>query len=148
MSTMSHQPVMIEVNTADLVGQALNYCVGAAEGHNVYVETVAEQMAQVSSENFTVDEIERLWAIKKPKVRLNKFTPCPDYSSDWSHCGPLIHKHRIGFDDEEGMFLALFKDPSSSSTFSYGSTHLIAACRVIVSAKFGASVSVPADLVI
>lgn len=125
---MTHQPNMVEVNTSKLTGPALNYCIGKVEGHSVYVDTVTQQMARVSREDFTEYEIGRLWEIYKPKVRLTEFVPCPDYSADWSHGGPLIGKYLSGcqlvVDDEL----------------------LISAMRAIVSKVLGVTVSVPSDL--
>jgi hypothetical protein len=119
---------MIDVCAASLTGRALDYCIGKVEGHSVYVETVAQQMARVSREDFTEYEIGRLWEIYKPKVRLSEFVPCPEFSSDWSQGGPLISKYLSGcqlvVDDEL----------------------LISAMRVIVSKVLGETVSVPSDL--
>lgn len=143
----SKQVSIIEVSTAYLTGLALNYCIAMTEGHEVYVETVEDQVARIDPEVFTEEEICRLREIYKPKVRFDEFCPCHDYSEDWNHGGLLITKYRICFDDENGLFLAVLKDADGSSVFSYGFTHLIAAGRAIVTAKFGAKVSVPSVLV-
>ena len=125
---MTQQAPMIEVTSASLIGQALNYCIGKVEGHSVYVNTVAEQMAHVSREDFTDYEIEQLWKIYTPRVRLSEFVPCPAYSSDWNHGGPLIGKYLVGYQ------------------FLVDDEMLISAMRAIVCKVLGVTVFVPSDL--
>ena len=75
-------------------------------------------------------------------------------STDWAQGGPLIDKHSIDFNtqgvDVDGSQLieATAQDFECMECWSAeGETRLIAACRAIVSAKFGDAVKVPVELV-
>ncbi|ERU66888.1 TPA: DUF2591 family protein [Pseudomonas aeruginosa 7D9A] len=116
----------VEVMTCDLEGPALDWAVAVIEGYDL---------------------------MKHPFRRafIPNFGYC-DYSpsTNWNFGGPLITKFLIEFTveharticsllcDENGMYI---------SDGSYGETHLIAACRAIVRAKLGETVSVPAELI-
>lgn len=93
---MAEPIVMIAVNTTELGEAALNYCLAKIEGHDAYVDTVADQMARLNREDFTDHEIELLWHFKKPRVRLTKFDPCPPYATEWKDGGPLVAKYLAG----------------------------------------------------
>ncbi|MBV5779803.1 DUF2591 domain-containing protein, partial [Pseudomonas aeruginosa] len=74
--------------------------------------------------------------------------------NNWSQCGPLIEKYRFEFEwvgnDWHGEPLNFFTAcgfDMPADAASAGPTHLIAACRAIVRAKYGKTVSVPAELI-
>lgn len=76
-----------------------------------------------------------------------------DYSVDWAMGGPLIDEYDIAlqggvFEGERGVFAMVCGAPDGSpSSFVFGKTNLIAACRAVVSAYLGETVSVPSVLV-
>ncbi|MBK3510771.1 phage protein NinX family protein [Pseudomonas sp. MF6747] len=146
-----------EVRVADLTGQALDWAVAKAIGRPVFVHTVAEQMAELQPGDFTDYEKQRLWQIKKPRLRIAESpsysNPCPAYSSDWSQGGSLIDKHRISFgtigtgpEDEHGNEPIVALTSALHYKACEGTTHLIAACRAIVATAFGDTISIPAEL--
>ncbi|EMS3863840.1 TPA: DUF2591 domain-containing protein [Pseudomonas aeruginosa] len=120
----------VEVKTCELEGAALDWAVAVIEGYDL---------------------------MKHPFRRafIPNFGYC-DYSpsTNWTFGGPLIEKHRFEFEwigsDWHGEPLRLFTacgcDMPADAT-SAGPTHLIAACRAIVRAKLGETVSVPAELI-
>lgn len=60
-------------------------------------------------------------------------------SARWTHGGPLIEKHRIGFGlyADEGREYYAVTGLNDAGGSARGSTHLIAACRAIIISKFG-----------
>lgn len=71
----------------------------------------------------------------------------PKFSSDWDVTGPLIDKYAIGFWGYDADNWQAQSSPEDVVYTGIGPTHLIAACRLIVSAKFGKVVSVPKELI-
>lgn len=146
----------VEVKTAELIGPALDWAVAKAEGLPVFVMSVADQMAQFQPGDFTDYERERLWQIKKPKVRIaeevsHHSKPCPSYSTDWSQGGPLIDK--IGGFELKVWLESTPETKCEAHIHSYegnwivfGPTPLIAAMRCLVAAKLGDTVQVPKEL--
>ncbi|WP_122593245.1 phage protein NinX family protein [Pseudomonas viridiflava] len=129
----------VEVNTADLVGAALDWAVAKAEGHQPLTMPMARVDYAVAVT--TVDA----------EGKLTGFA-CR-YSTEWSQGGPLIAKHRIDLTfDRDGLVFAYLCDqdglelPSSNKWEAFGETHLIAACRAIVASVLGETVSVPKEL--
>lgn len=133
---------LIEVNTADLVGEALNWAVGMAEGLNMWV---APTVYGVPARAF----VNRL---RGETVYGQRYDPV----NDWATGGPLIDKHvqqlcdavppTCGWGDLTPMHYATSNDADGYQRFEMGETKLIAACRAIVAAKLGKTVSVPAEL--
>lgn len=114
---------MIEVNTSELVGPALDWAtVKADEGHE-------EKIYGAGAGCFVL----------------------ANPSSCWEVGGPLIHKYAIAFAGKpggangNGTWLAYFSD-GPDAWEALGDLHLVAACRAIVAAKLGAVVSVPRQL--
>lgn len=68
-------------------------------------------------------------------------------STNWHQGGPLIEKHAIGFWGYDADNWQAQSSPEDVVYTGIGPTHLIAACRLIVSAKFGKVVSVPKELI-
>lgn len=117
---------MIEVNTADLIGAALDLAVAEVdfEGDDdgCFPATAARGKVQIinpSCESFFY------------------YSP----STDWSQGGPLIEKYWNEIDS------ILIEDMGSAwPDFLNGDMLLRVFCRAIVAAKLGDTVSVPAEL--
>lgn len=123
---MPHETVTLR--TCDLIGAALDWAVAKVEEVGVFPS---------ASSKGTVT----CWLSDKPK---QQYSP----STRWRQGGPLIHSHEVAFlrnsiKPDPNIWLSVLLDGSMSS----GPTHLIAACRAIVSAHLGDSVDVPAELV-
>lgn len=127
---MVEMTAMTEVNTADLIGPALDWAVAEVCGLKPFIDPKA-----VRGQKFhTRKEAEGCWNDEP-------WNP----STDWSQGGPLIEKYRV-----EIVTRWASSWRSMVSDFGYwliGETPLIAACRAIVAAKLGVVVSVPAELV-
>lgn len=137
MATENIQPAgrVVEVQCSDLIGPALDWAVAKAE--SVFVHIGDPELG---------DELRVFYVSGKCLPCVVKYAP----STDWRFGGPLISKHLMDFTvehpetigaalcDENGMYIG---DRSM-----FGPTHLIAACRAIVSAHLGEVVSVPAEL--
>ncbi|ERV86752.1 TPA: DUF2591 family protein [Pseudomonas aeruginosa] len=152
----------VEVKTCDLEGPALDWAVAHA--------TKAWEWAHEWFPTMTLDPtFIRVVARECPRgphgalvvtcllEPRNPFRQDPqpfNPSTDWSQGGPLIEKYRFEFEwvgsDWHGeplnFFTACGFDMPADAT-SAGPTHLIAACRAIVRAKYGKTVSVPAELI-
>lgn len=130
---MPHETLTLR--TCDLIGAALDWAV--AKACNAFVA-------------FDFDG--RLMDMSD----LAQFGARPTYSpsTDWSQVGPLIGMYLIEFSVDDhtdivraSMFCWRDYGKSHRTRWSEGETHLIAACRAIVSAHLGDSVDVPAELV-
>ncbi len=67
--------------------------------------------------------------------------------SDWEHGGPLIDKYRMHFLKAADGYAAYYlPDTVRPAFYRNGDTHLIAACRAIVSARLGPTIAIPSDL--
>ncbi|MBH3456685.1 DUF2591 domain-containing protein [Pseudomonas monteilii] len=122
---------LIEVKTADLVGEQLAWAVGKAEGLDVLLAPPIYGNPWRVFVRYTGEVTTR-------DVRYNPW-------EDWSIGGPLIQKYRVGFGLYSDSFFAVtgLNDIAGESN---GATHLIAACRAIVSAKLGDNMQVPKEL--
>lgn len=67
-------------------------------------------------------------------------------STDWATGGPLIEKYRVGTYCDYTEQETITANVTGSGAVVTGSTFLIAACRAIVAAQFGESMSVPTEL--
>lgn len=114
---------MIEVKTAELVGPALDWAVAQAIGADQVEFGVVGSAAFIACIHSGIWE--RNW---RP-------------SASWAQGGPLIDKHRMSFWGGENYVYAV-----CAGGEGYGPTHLVAACRAIVAASLGDTVSVPAAL--
>lgn len=117
---------MVQVKTADLIGKQLDYAVAVAEGHPLCEECMYGADALI---------------IGTGRGDLEPFSP----STDWSQGGPLLAKHAIGFVGHDPINWLAFAAPCDETHQGLGPTHLIAACRLIVAANAGVTVSVPAE---
>jgi hypothetical protein len=68
-------------------------------------------------------------------------------STDWSQCGPLIAKIKIGFGPVRGGWVAHPHRPNAPTEWLTAEEPLVAICRAIVADKLGMAVSVPAELI-
>lgn len=132
---------MIEVKTAELIGPALDWAVakaiGASRGKYEFAVGGAPWGSWIFPDGAPF------------KAICGKFSP----STDWSQGGPLFEKYGIGvakfFEPIDGPVMvgmewaAIWIDDSVRMD---GPTALVAACRVIVAAKLGDTVPVPAEL--
>lgn len=135
---------MIEVKTAELEGAALDWAVAVADSKSPqYSKRLGLHLAQV----LRVSAAETF-------LRMG-CRYCP--STDWSQGGPLIDKYNIqtsyngnGFSrSKTGKYWCAYvckENGLEEKPSGGGPTPLIAACRAIVAAKLGDSVSVPAEL--
>ena len=109
----------IDVKTSELIGEALDWMIAKVEGR------------------LSQDTTGRGRGLCKPY--------CYSPSTLWIQGGPLIEKYNIGFGLYEDCILAITGHNEFAGS-AYGKTHLIAACRAIVHAKLGETVSIPAEL--
>lgn len=120
---------MTQMKTAELQGAALDWAAAKALGYLDGTDARGEPCWM---------DGERLIESK------HKFRP----SADWSYGGPLIKAHSIGFKLIEDDWLAIYDERAGYGKGEFGPTHLIAACRAIVTARLGETVEIPADLLI
>ncbi len=122
---------MIEVNTSELAGPALDWAVAKAIG----------------SERIEIhQEYDEIYADTGPEIHCN-YSP----STDWSQGGPLIEANRVELRDSKVKWNARIEVPNlprhgTPCVISTGETMLIAAMRAVVAAKLGDVVQVPAEL--
>lgn len=112
----------VEVKTADLVGPALDWAVGVAEGNPMRVPVS--------------DVVWSDWH--------GSYAP----SINWTQGGPLRDKHRVDITEGDHDVSASILTESCECVDASGPTALIALCRAIVAAKLGDVVQVPAELVV
>lgn len=131
---------MIEVKTAELVGPALDWAVGIAEGW----EPDRPQDGQ----------LRKTWLGCTQYMIVGRGAPCGggnsySPSTDWSQGGPLIEKYRISLVGPGVSFGRWGADILGSELIVENSTAdspLVAACRRLVREKLGYAVQVPAQL--
>lgn len=144
---------MIEVKTSELEGKALDWAVATAQGWEL-----RETYSMMSPEDgwgrrapgpdFQVRDPWKSWhnADGSPvSARFHlKLKECDWHpSTDWSQGGPLIEKYQLRLVPYDAGY---FSYTESMPLEEVGTTALIAACRAIVAAKLGDTVSVPAEL--
>ncbi|WP_054903716.1 DUF2591 domain-containing protein [Pseudomonas sp. NBRC 111131] len=125
---------LIEVKTADLVGEALGWAVGKAEGLNL--ELVPPQYGNPR----------RVFARYQGQAieHTKRYNPW----EDWALGGRLIEERMVSLhcpqstDDVWAGWVITNKGEFCQA----GENALIAACRAIVSARFGDTVQVPKEL--
>lgn len=128
---------LIEVNTADLTGAALDWVVAQVEAVPV----------AIAAPHYGTD-----WRVYKPDFG-GKYSP----STDWAVGGPLIARFQValipeahdgmkGTEMSERWYADVYYDGGEQYTTEHCDTVLIAACRAIVATKFGDSVQVPKEL--
>ena len=122
----------VEIKTSELIGGALDWAVGRAEGLDVR------------------NTKRSVWV--RGTVPATGLRVCDDYwmpSTTWEQGGPLIDKHiaELAFTYGGPGFYARHRHKSCDGDQQHGETALIATCRAIVFAKLGDTVSVPAELI-
>lgn len=137
---------LIEMNTADLIGLALDYATGIADGRELELPgAVRGRTGIVWCDPFVIKLEGRPDFHDKTR---RKWSP----STDWSQGGPLIEKSYVTVGSDEGsnrlMYWAYAGFASDGFPCMTGETHLVATCRAIVAAKLGDTVSIPAELII
>lgn len=142
---------MIEIKTSELIGPALDWAVAHA--------TQAWMWAHEWFPTMTLDPTFRGVSDNAPDGHVNLVPSNPmrqgsqtfKPSTDWAQGGPLIENYRVEFTFErDGLIFAELCEADGSYTKLYtgtfGPNHLVAACRAIVAAKLGDTVSVPREL--
>ncbi|MDE9541194.1 phage protein NinX family protein [Xenorhabdus bovienii] len=70
----------------------------------------------------------------------------PEYSTDWSECGPLIDTYLIELNNQVISENEVEHWATCMDEYIYGSTALEAACRIVVHVKLGDEVEIPDEL--
>jgi hypothetical protein len=105
------------MKTDELAGAALDWAVAKCEGNEIIIRKGC------------------LWI------------PTECYSTDWAQGGPIIEREGFGFEfnPEEEEFIAFYPTKQGSPE-GIGKTHLIAAMRCYVVAKWNDEVEIPEEL--
>ncbi|MCV9917755.1 DUF2591 domain-containing protein [Pseudomonas sp. BT-42-2] len=125
---------LIEVKTADLVGEQLGWAVGKAEGLDVLLAPPIYGNPWRVFVRYTGEVTIR-------EVRYNPW-------DDWALGGPLIEKHMVSLhcpqstDDVWAGWVITDKGEFCQA----GDSALIASCRAIVAARLGDTAQVPKEL--
>jgi len=134
---------MIVVDTADLIGSALDWAIAVVVHGKVYVYPDGGLCPPEDSVQMNEDD-GSLWVSSGGFHPKDSWAP----STDWSQGGPLISKHMVSLhcpqstDDVWAAWVITDKGEFCHG----GESALIAACRAIVAAKLGDTVSVPKEL--
>lgn len=121
----------VEVKTADLSGEALNWAVAIAENMTAFVSP-----PQYGNPH--------LVCVMPEHVHRGGYRYSP--STDWSQVGPLIEKHQVCTGWAGDKPLAFTRNAKYSEGVKVAPTLLIAACLEIVASVLGETVSVPKEL--
>ncbi|MEL4167319.1 phage protein NinX family protein [Pseudomonas sp. ZS001] len=145
---------LIEVKTADLTGQALDWAVAIAVHGKVYVYPEGGLCPPEDTISLNEDD-------GTMRVNSGGFHPKDSWSpsTDWSQGGPLIEKYQValvpeahdgleGTEMSERWYADIYYDGGEQYTTEHCETPLIAASRAIVAAYLGDTVSIPAELII
>lgn len=129
---------LIEVNVANLSGEALGWAIGKAEGLDVLLAP------PVYGNPWRVF----VRYVGEVTTRDVRYAP----QDSWADGGPLIEMHRIelrtsGSDNWWADKVMVRIDPAANDWCGFGPSALIAACRAIVAAKLGDTVQVPKELI-
>ena len=129
---ISDNPEMVEIKTSSAIGAAIDWLVGKIEA----VEGLDFQVVQ---------------SVKYAVCRKFEFSRVYAPSTSWEDCGPLIEKYGIcvlkymeAVCDADKPWTATMRD--DDNYVDDCESPLIAACRAIVAAKLGDTVSVPKEL--
>ncbi|PCR94870.1 hypothetical protein CP336_18670 [Pseudomonas fluorescens] len=130
---------MIIVKAQDLVGPALDWAVARSQG----IDFVMRDGRPAFEQEFDPELPCNSDSISEWKC-WTYFQP----STDWSQCGPLIEKVRIGFGPvRRAGWVAHPHRPNAPTEWLEAEEPLVAICRAIVADKLGMVVSVPAELI-
>lgn len=120
------------MKTAELIGKDLDLMVGIAQGWKTYPND--------SKEHGTVFHMD------PDRAPFGKICDVDSYhpSTDWRQCGPLIEEYGIEFKWVSDATIEAHSYLLASSTAYAVESHMVAACRLIVTAKLGETVELPA----
>lgn len=125
---------LIEVKTADLVGEALGWAVGMAEGLELEMEPPHYNTSWrvFARHRYTVTE------------QAKRFNPW----EDWAVGGPLLQKHNVSLHcpHKDWDYWAAWITENGKDVAHGADLPLPAACRAIVAHKIGDTVQVPKEL--
>ncbi|WP_054912616.1 DUF2591 domain-containing protein [Pseudomonas sp. NBRC 111127] len=125
---------LIEVKTADLVGEALGWAVGMAEGLELEMEPPHYNTSWrvFARHRYTVTE------------QAKRFNPW----EDWAVGGPLLQKHNVSLHcpQKDWDYWAAWITENGKDVAQGSALPLPAACRAIVAHKIGDTVQVPKEL--
>ncbi|MBV4552336.1 DUF2591 domain-containing protein [Pseudomonas sp. SWRI102] len=131
---------MIEVKTAELEGVALDWAVALAAGW------VSARLTPIITPSKTYYEVHAPSGLQlRP-------------STDWGQGGPLIVKYQValvpeahdgleGTEMSERWYADIYYGGGQQYTTEHCNTALVAACRAIVCAELGDTLSIPAELI-
>lgn len=123
---------LIEVKTADLLGEQLAWAVAKAEGLDVHV---AKPHYGTSARVFVQYRGEVI-------ERCERYNP----QESWVLGGPLKTKHQIGDCPVRGGWAASPGRPNEPTDWLIGATPLVAICRAVITKITGWTVQVPKEL--
>ncbi|CAH0646709.1 MULTISPECIES: DUF2591 domain-containing protein [Pseudomonas] len=125
---------LIEVKAADLVGEALGWAVGMAEGLELELEPPHYNTSWrvFARHRYTVTE------------QAKRFNPW----EDWAVGGPLLQKHNVSLHcpQKDWDYWAAWITENGKDVAQGADFPLPAACRAIVAHKLGDTVQVPKEL--
>ncbi|ROQ49142.1 phage protein NinX family protein [Pseudomonas putida] len=123
---------LIEVKTADLVGEQLAWAVAKAEGLDVHV---AKPHYGAPARVFV-------------RYRGEATERCERYNpqESWMLGGPLKTKHQIGDGPVRGGWTAYPSRPNEPTDWLMGPSPLVAICRAVITKVAGNVVCVPKEL--
>lgn len=128
---------MIEVQTAKLIGPALDWAVAKADEKPV---TLWDECCGNGVTNGNPSEPPECCCNPNVVVFCGLFSYAP--STDWSVAGRLIDQHVYAMGKHHDVYWC-----HAGNHLGEGPTILIAACRAIVAAKLGDDVMIPSELV-
>lgn len=123
------ESVAIKIKSSELIGVALNWAVAVA--------------LNGSREFFGIYGVKMLGKSLSKESLAGNINP----SENWIQGGQLITEFAIGFVGHDADNWLAFSSPADVTHQGIGTTHLIAACRMIVISKLGETVLVPKELV-
>ncbi|MGN2380202.1 DUF2591 domain-containing protein [Pseudomonas juntendi] len=125
---------LIEVKTADLIGEALGWAVGMADGLELEMEPPHYNTSWrvFARHRYTVTE------------QAKRFNPW----EDWAVGGPLLQKHNVSLHcpQKDWDYWAAWITENGKDVAQVADLPLPAACRAIVANKLGDNVQVPKEL--
>ena len=135
---------LIEVRVSNLIGLALDWATGIADGRELELPgAVRGRTSVVWCDPFVVKRDGHPDFHDKTR---RKWQP----STDWNTGGPLIDKylgsahHNPHLEDSNCQYSA---GPAGAGIWLYGPTALVAFCRTLVITKLGDTVQVPKELI-
>ncbi len=126
---------MIELKTSELIGAALNFAVARVVDYKP-----ALIQDPCGPDEWIIMGRDDMYLTRDPE-EFHVWSP----STEWSQCGPLLRKFSVDIEHlGDGRVIGRIVEDGAAEL---GPDELIAACRAIVAARLGDTVSVPAELV-